>query len=55
MAAIQSIILPIAPFWRIVPSPPIEIVTPDPALVRPHRLPGHTVTHIQKEWQQRVA
>ena len=34
MAAIQSVILPLAPFWRVVPSPPIEIVTADIALVR---------------------
>ena len=34
MAAIQSIVLQLAPYWRIVPRPALEIVTADLALVR---------------------
>ena len=35
MEMLQGLVLPYFPHWRIVPSPPIHVVTEDPKLVRP--------------------
>jgi hypothetical protein len=35
MTTIQGLILPMLPFWRIVPAPSLEAVTPLPEVVRP--------------------
>ena len=34
MAMLQGLVLPFFPHWRIVPSPPIHVITEDPRLVR---------------------
>ena len=34
MEMLQGLVLPYFPHWRIVPSPPIHVVTEDPKLVR---------------------
>ena len=36
MEMLQGLVLPYFPHWRIVPSPPIHVVTEDPKLVRLH-------------------
>jgi hypothetical protein len=33
MEMLQGLVLPFFPYWRIVPSPPIDAVTEDPQLV----------------------
>ena len=35
MEMLQGLVLPFFPHWRIVPSPPISVITEDPKLVRP--------------------
>ena len=42
MEMLQGLVLPYFPHWRIVPSPPIHVVTEDPKLVRPLSLSKHT-------------
>lgn len=35
MEMLQGLVLPFFPYWRIVPSPPLHVVTGDPKLVSP--------------------
>ena len=45
MEMLQGLVLPYFPHWRIVPSPPIHVVTGDPKLVRSSSLSTLTPQH----------
>ena len=45
MEMLQGLVLPYFPHWRIVPSPPIHVVTEDPKLVRSLSLSTPTPQH----------
>ena len=46
MEMLQGLVLPYFPHWRIVPSPPIHVVTENPKLVRSLSLGPHTPQHL---------